>query len=115
MKKWIYIILFQIIICCNKAPKVIINNKVPENGIVLKSWQVVGPFPSYGKETFLDKDNLKLFNLSEETIEFADLIKLQKNDFLKNGNKINEKFTNRKIESQDFLFDFNKIFDYRND
>lgn len=102
------------IISCNNSDEdtLTVNaDKIPQNGIILKNWQILGPFPADGDNNYLNKDNLELFGFSESTIEYKDFISISRKD-VKYNIQLLSNFDNKQIKSADYLVDINEAFGY---
>ncbi|MGD1045417.1 MAG: hypothetical protein ABR936_08850 [Bacteroidota bacterium] len=80
-------------------------NKMPDEGMLLNKWQILGPFPADKEEHFLEVDNLHQFGLDEATITFDEFTHIQP----KNSPHT---FKNQFLVSSNYKTDFNKIFGY---
>ena len=97
--------------CKNRSDNTVHVDSIPREGIILKNWQVLGPFPANGEVNYLDRDNLEFFGYSESTIEYREFVAITKID-AKQGIPLLDNFDNKRIESPDFLVDINKVFGY---
>jgi hypothetical protein len=113
-KNIVLLLTLMFIIGCSMSerdPFIVNADTIPYDGIILRNWHVLGPFPNDGEDNFLDKDNLSCFGLSESTITYNDFMKLTSKD-IKKKVKLNDRFGNRKITTDNFLVDFGQIFGY---
>jgi len=113
MKKLLYIFLsLALITCKHKIPEnsaIIEVNKVPEYGLVIDKWHVVGPFPQNNRENFIDIDNLELFSLSEKDFSFKEFIKITK-DKIMDTSQIDTSFFSKYYFSGEFPIELDLLF-----
>ena len=74
-------------------------SNVPENGLIIKNWYLLGPFLSNGNSNYLDHDNLEAFNYQEESINFSQLRKISSQDLIRGV-----------LNSETHIIDFNSAF-----
>jgi len=53
--------------------------QVPEDGIVINKWQMLGPFPVDSQQNPIDYNNLGCFGFEEAEIAFKDFLKISRN------------------------------------
>jgi dienelactone hydrolase len=101
-------ILFLVLslIGCQKPPQVSYNiDRMPQEGILLSKWQILGPFPANGQQHFLEFDNLRQFGFNESTISFDQFVGIKPKD-------TSQTFTNQLCVSEDYKTDFNNLYHY---
>ena len=102
MKSYLLLLMFIIIaiIGCNK--EVITNTpileigKVPEDGVVIDKWQLLGPFSADNQEKSIRTDNLECLASKESDIYFDEFIRLSRKNATQNC-KLDSSFTNKFI------------------
>ncbi|MGD1044570.1 MAG: hypothetical protein ABR936_04465 [Bacteroidota bacterium] len=118
MKKFVFLPFIFFLFGCNtdKTKTNIINmNDLNQDGrIIIRSWQVLGPFPSAGKSSCLDNDDLESFGYMESSISYNDFVNISA-DKKKSGIVLSEKFINTLINSESPCIDINEIFGYAPD
>ena len=72
--------------------------KVPEDGVVLNKWQVLGPFPAGDQQNSIDRNNLGCFGYEEAAISFKDFLKITRNG-ANDTCRLDTTFTNKYIFS----------------
>ena len=98
IKYLLYITLLLSIISCR--PKIGANEpvievrEVPEEGVVLNKWQLLGPLPLTNPENSININNLKCFGFKEDAVTYQDFLKIVKDTCL-----LDTTFTNRYIFS----------------
>jgi|GEM_PF-1773349 len=73
-----YMLLFLFLFSCKEKEEINLPLTLPEYGLPLSTWQIIGPFKDENKKDFLNTDNLKAFGFEEQTITYADYVHISK-------------------------------------
>lgn len=107
MKYTLFFLLALTFVECKKSAIVNID-RLPKDGLVLTSWQVLGPFQSTAKDSSLNFDNLNQFGFNENSINY--------NEFKKIVPKVSQQISkNQYLVLNSYKIDFNKLFNYTNE
>lgn len=99
-----FIFLFSsllLIAACNKHAHeniaIVKVNKIPEEGIIIDKWQIIGPIPvkENDRDTCMEVDQLKLLGLEEGNLDFKDFINIPIQD--STNENLNEEFQNKLV------------------
>jgi dienelactone hydrolase len=100
--KCLILILLYFLSGCKKE-YVVDADRIPTNGIVLTSWQMLGPFPDK-MDNYLYFDNLKQMGFSEDRITFKEYHEIAFSDTIRKNQFYRS--------DSSYVVDFNKIFGY---
>lgn len=117
MKKLLFVFQLIIIIGCKNHQSInttVDFNDIPDSGLILKQWQVLGPFPSAGKINYLDNDNLDLFGYNESTVTFNNFTNISASK-AHAGTQLSDRFRNVSVNSLFPVIDINAVFRYKID
>jgi hypothetical protein len=100
-QSYCFLMMFLLFLSCNRKEVLVNVDNIPDGGILLTSWHILGPFPSK-MINYLYFDNLKQFGFTEDKISFDEYLKIIPPDTIK-------KFF---YKTDSFNIDFKKVFGY---
>jgi hypothetical protein len=109
-------LVFAILACKQITPtdKAFMHiSKIPDSMVVINQWQILGPFSSETRDNPLNRDNLKQFGLSEDSICFEKFLKITKTQ-AKDTSMLDSCFSNKYVFTGKSTSDFKEIFKIKN-